>query len=113
MKLREKLTMIRCELDNRMTKKYIMKNFSHILNEQQLNVATMYYADSPKTCPTIAKILNLSPSRIQQIVIRVTNRLNNAVANVLDTLPTTPTTPTMLTSEENLIMRKMLVDILN
>ena len=105
--------MIRSELDNRMTTNYIINHFGNILNEKQLYVVKMYYSDSPKTFSFMSKELNLSQQRIPQILATSTRKLNEAVAKYFRSLPIPTKQNRMIDIEENLMMRKILIDILN
>lgn len=101
------------KLDARMDKKYIIKKFKHVLNDNQLNVFTLHYFDNLGTTE-IGRLKNITGQRARQILNNATYKINTEVARLFLVKEIREDIRYKnISMQENLAIRKILVDILN
>ena len=101
------------KLDVRMDKKYIIEKFKHVLNDNQLNVFTLHYFDHLGTTE-IGRLKNITGQRARQILNNATYKMNVEVARSFFVKEIREDMRYKnISMQENLAIRKILVDILN
>jgi predicted DNA-binding protein YlxM (UPF0122 family) len=101
------------KLDTRMDKKYIIEKFKHVLNDNQLNVFTLHYFDNLGTTE-IGRLKNITGQRARQILNNATYKMNVEINRTFFVKEIREDMRYKnISMQENLAIRKILVDILN
>lgn len=101
------------KLDTRMDKTYIIKKFKHVLNDNQLNVFTLHYFNNLGTAE-IGRLKNITGQRARQILNNATYKINTEIDRTFFVREVRESIRYKnISMQENLAIRKILVDILN